>query len=60
MIEEEKRIKYNPDNILKNKKLKKEEIVLLKETESNLPIEIKKENIIIKFLKFIKDIFQLN
>lgn len=60
MIEEEKRIKYNPDNILKNKKLKKEEIVLLKETESNLPIEIKKENIIIKFLKFIKNIFHLN
>lgn len=54
MIEEEKSIKYNSDNIFKNRKLKKEEIALEKENDSNLPIEIKKENIIIKFLKFIR------
>lgn len=60
MIEEEKRIKYNSDNIFKTKKLKKEELSVTKESESNLPIEIKKENIVIKFFKFIKNIFHLN
>lgn len=60
MIEEEKRIKYNFDNIFKNKKLEKEELISTKENKSNLPIEIKKENIIMKFFKIIKDIFHLN
>lgn len=60
MIEEEKRIKYNSDNIFKNKKSENEDIILTKENESNLPLEIKKENIIIKFFKFIKNIFHLN
>ena len=60
MIEEEKRIKYNSDNIFKNRKLEKEELAFPKEHESNLPIEIKKGNIIIKFLKFIKNIFHSN
>lgn len=59
MIEEEKRIKYNSDNIFKNRRLEKEKLTSLKENESNLPIEIKKENIIIKFFKFIKKIFHL-
>ena len=57
MIEEEKKIKYNSDNIFKNKKLKKEELSATKESESNLPIEIKKESIVIKLFKFIKNIF---
>ena len=60
MIEEEKRIKYNSDNIFKNKKLKKEELSVTKECDSNLPIEVKKDNIVVKFLKFIKNIFHLN
>lgn len=60
MIEEEKRIKYNSDNIFKNKKLKEEEISATKECDSNLPIEVKKDNIVVKFLKFIKNIFHLN
>ena len=60
MIEEEKRIKYNSDNIFKNKKLEKEELTFKKENISQLPIEIKKENIIIKFFRFIKNIFHLN
>ncbi len=60
MIEEEKRIKYNFDNIFKNRKLEKEELIFTKENKSNLPIEIKKENIIMKFFKIIKDIFHLN
>lgn len=60
MIEEEKRKKYNSDNIFKNKKIEKEELTFPKENVSHLPIEIKKENIIMKFFKFIKDIFNLN
>ena len=60
MIEEDKRIKYNFDNIFKNRKLEKEELIFTKENKSNLPIEIKKENIIMKFFKIIKDIFHLN
>ena len=60
MIEEEKRIKYNSDNIFKNKKLEKEELTFKKENISQLPIEIKKGNIIIKFFRFIKNIFHLN
>lgn len=59
MIEEEKRIKYNSDNIFKNKKLEKEELTFKKENISQLPIEIKKENIIIKFFRFMKNIFHL-
>ena len=59
IIEEEKRIKYNSDNIFKNRKLEKEALTLKKENVRNLPIETKKENIIIKFFKFIKNIFHL-
>ncbi len=54
MIEEEKRIKYNSDNIFKNRKLEKEDLTFKKENISHLPIEIKKENIVIRFLTFIK------
>ena len=57
MIEEEKRIKYNSDNIFQNRKLEKEELTFKKENISNLPIKIEKENIIKKFFKFIKNIF---
>ena len=57
MIEEEKRIKYNSDNIFKNRKLERKELIInKKENESNLPIEIKKENIFIKFLNFMKKV----
>ena len=59
-LENEKRIKYNSDNIFKNKKLEKEELTFKKENISQLPIEIKKGNIIIKFFRFIKNIFHLN
>lgn len=60
MIEEEKRIKYNSYNIFKNRKLEKEELTSKNENIRQLPIEIKNENIIIKFFKFIKNIFHLN
>ena len=51
MIEEKKLKLYDTENIFKNKKQDKEKNIL--------PIEIKKENIIKRFLKFMRDIFNL-
>ena len=53
MIEKEKRIKYDTKNIFKNRKLERKGSI----SNSNLPIEIKDENIFIKILNFIKKIF---
>jgi len=50
-IENEIREKYNPDNIFKNKK----ETTVLENT--NLPVEIKKENFFKKLISFIKELF---
>ena len=51
---------YDTENIIKNKQQDKEEkISNKKEEKNNLPIEIKKENIIKRFLKFMRDIFNL-
>lgn len=50
-LEEEKREKYNPDNIFKNKK--EEKVV----ENTNLPVEIKKENFFKKLISFIKGLF---
>ena len=50
-IEEEKREKYNPDNIFKNRK---EETVT---ENTNLPVEIKKETFFKKLISFIKGLF---
>lgn len=50
-MEEEKREKYNPNNIFKDKK---------EETEvekTNLPVEIKKETFFKKLISFIKGLF---
>jgi len=50
-LEEEKREKYNPDNIFKNKQ---------EETDvenTNLPVEIKKETFFKKLISFIKGLF---
>lgn len=50
-LEEEKRKKYNPDNIFKDRK---------KETtvgNTNLPVEIKKETFFKKLISFIKRLF---
>ena len=49
-LEEEKREKYNPDDIFKNKKS------LEVENTNLLPMEIKKENFFKKLLNFIKKI----
>ena len=60
MIEEKKLKLYDTENIFKNKKQDKEKkISNKKEEKNNLPIEIKKENIIKRFLKFMRDIFNL-
>ena len=51
-LEEEKREKYNPDEIFKNRK--KEEIQ--NEEINNLPVEVKKENFFKKLISFIKNL----
>ena len=48
-LEEEKKEKYNPDNIFKNK----ETII---NNNTNLPIEVKKENFFKRLINFIKGI----
>lgn len=53
-LEEEKREKYNPDNIFKNRN--KEEIHI--KQNSNLPVEMKKEKFFAKLINFIKNIFK--
>lgn len=50
-LEEEKREKYNPDDIFKNKK---EEMSI---ESTNLPVEIKKETFFKKLISFIKALF---
>ncbi len=74
MLEEEKRKKYNPDEIFKNKKKieipknikedvqKSEKEEYIKETDeeiSNLPVEIKKEKFYQRFINFIKRMFKI-
>ena len=51
-LEEEKREKYNPDNIFNNKK---EKTTVVENT--NLPVEIKKETFFKKLISFIKGLF---
>lgn len=53
-LEEEKREKYNPDDIFKNRN--KEEIHI--EQNNNLPVEMKKEKFFTKLINFIKNIFK--
>lgn len=50
-LEEEKRQKYNPDNIFKDRK---EETTV---ENTNLPVEIKKETFFKKLISFIKRLF---
>ena len=52
-IDEEKRKKYNPNDIFKNNKFQEVD----ENTENNLPIEVKKENFFEKLLNFIKKFF---
>ena len=50
-LEEEKREKYNPDNIFKNKEEKRAA------ENTNLPVEIKKETFFKKLISFLKKLF---
>ena len=50
-LEEEKREKYNPDNIFKNKEEKRDTDI------TNLPVEIKKETFFKKLISFLKRMF---
>ena len=58
MIEEEKQKEYNSENIFSNRNFVKEPVINEKNNK-NLPIEIQKENILIKFVKLIKKIFHV-
>lgn len=57
ILEEEKRQKYNPDDIFKNKANK----TMIEEDKeySNLPVEVKKEKFYQKFIKFLKRILKI-
>lgn len=52
ILEKEKAVKYNPDELFNNKKELKEE-----NYSENLPIEIKKENFFKKLITLIKSFF---
>ena len=52
-IEEEKRKKYNPDEIFKNNKVQEVE-EKSQEIENNLPVEVKKEKFFERLIGFIK------
>lgn len=54
-IEEQQREKYNPDNIF----IKKENIEKkIENTQENLPVILKKDNVFIKIFKKIKNLFK--
>jgi len=55
-IEEEKREKYNPDNIFNDKQNEK---IQAETEENNLPTEIKKERFFDKIICFFKRLFQI-
>lgn len=54
--EEEKREKYNPDDLFKNRRIERSESV--EEPQNNLPIELKKENFFSRLISFIKKLFK--
>ena len=53
LIEKEKRNKYDPNNIFKNKKINTDTKAEINQTQ-NLPAEIKKENFLKKIISIIK------
>ena len=57
--EEEKREKYNPDDLFKNRKKENSfESVDVEEAQNTLPVEIKKENFFSKLISFIRNLFR--
>lgn len=60
VLEEEKRQKYNPDDLFKKTKIESVDENINESTEiSNLPIEVKKERFYEKVINFFKRIFNL-
>ena len=56
--EREKRIKYNPDNLFKNRDIQESANKNSNDDQINSLIKIKKENFFAKFLKLVKKIFK--
>lgn len=56
--EREKRIKYNPDNLFKNRNIQESANKNSNDDQINSLIKIKKENFFAKFLKLVKKIFK--
>lgn len=57
LIENEKKEKYNYNDTFKNKKEQSKKTKILNDSKNNLPVEVKKENILIRFKKIIKTFF---
>lgn len=57
LIENEKKEKYNYNDIFKNKQEPNEKIIIIDDSKNNLPVEVKKEKILIRFMKTIKAFF---
>lgn len=67
LAEEERRQKYNPNDIFKNRKAtnieragKDGQEQVNEEYNKSLPIEIRKQNIFQKLLRFVKDLLNIN
>lgn len=60
LVEEEKRKKYDPNNIFVNANIEAEDNVVIENIEeNNLPIEVPKESFYKKIIKFFKKIFHI-
>lgn len=58
-MEEEKRERYNTDNLFNNRKTKNDEQKNKDDINNNLPMEIKKEKFYEKLIKFIKNFLKI-
>ena len=58
-IEEEKKAKYNPDDIFNNKKKETVQEKIVESNINNLPIEVKKEKFYEKIITFFKRLFHI-
>lgn len=56
-IEEDKKKRYNPNEIFVDKNEKNSNIKNSEEINNNLPVEIKENNIFMKFIEILKKIF---
>lgn len=58
LIENEKKEKYNYNDIFKNKKEQNEKSKIFNDNKNNLPVEVKKEKILIRLINIIKTLFR--